>query len=137
MSVVIIGAGYVGLVTAVCFADVGIEVHVVERNVEKVKALQQGKCPFYEPGLQELLASGIASGKLRFVSAIAQAVVAKPAFVFICVGTPSMPDGSVDMSAVMAVAQELGTRLTHDCMVINKSTVPVGTVAQVKKSIDA
>jgi UDPglucose 6-dehydrogenase len=136
-KVVIIGAGYVGLVTAACFADAGIEVIVVERNEEKLKLVMQGQSPFFEPGLDALLAKGFHTKKLQAVSAIAQAVSYKPTFIFICVGTPSLADGSVDMSAVTAVAQEIGATITDDCIVVNKSTVPVGTVAKVKALIDA
>jgi len=136
MAVVIVGAGYVGLVTAACFADAGIEVIVVERNTDKVRMLTQGKSPFYEPGLDALLETGIAASKLKFVGSLAESVVFQPGFIFICVGTPSLPDGSVDMSAVMSVAQEIGAVVPDDCIVVNKSTVPVGTAQQVKNSID-
>jgi UDPglucose 6-dehydrogenase len=134
-EVVIIGAGYVGLVTAACFADAGIEVVAIERNSKKLDSLQQGKSPFFEPGLDPLIGRGITAGKLKFVASLDQALISQPKFIFICVGTPSLPNGGVDDTAVLGVAKELGVALRHDCLVINKSTVPVGMAKKVKKII--
>ena len=130
-NIVVIGAGYVGLVTAACFAKKGIVVTVVENNATKIEMLLAGQIPFYEPGLNELVAQGIAQKSLIFVSSITQAMHAKPELIFSCVGTPSLPNGSVDMSYVWTVMQQIAQNLTSYAVIVNKSTVPVGTAQKV------
>ncbi|MFH1832157.1 MAG: UDP-glucose/GDP-mannose dehydrogenase family protein [bacterium] len=134
-KIVVIGAGYVGLVTGVCFAQKGNSVTIVENNKEKIKALQDGRVPFYEPGLDELVAQNIAAGTLTFVKSISDIMVENPEIIFSCVGTPSLVDGSADLSYVYHMAQEIGENLQEYCLIINKSTVPVGTAKKVKEII--
>lgn len=136
-KIVVVGAGYVGLVTGACFAQKDNQVTIVENNQEKIKALLHGKIPFYEPGLDELVAAGIKNKKLTFVSSIAQGLIEKPDVIFSCVGTPSRSDGSADLSYVWHVATEIGKALQDYCLIVNKSTVPVGTARQVKAIISS
>jgi len=136
-KIVVVGAGYVGLVTGACFAQKDNQVTIVENNQDKIKALLNGKIPFYEPGLDELVATGIKNKKLTFVSSVAQALADKPEVIFSCVGTPSRSDGSADLSYVWHVATEIGKALQDYCLIINKSTVPVGTARQVKAIISS
>jgi UDPglucose 6-dehydrogenase len=135
MQLCVIGAGYVGLVTAACFADMGNEVVCVETDPFRLTRLQAGEVPIHEPGLQALLTSHLASGHLRFTRQLAEGVE-RAAVVFIAVGTPSEEDGSADLSHVLAVAEQLGSTLRHACLVVNKSTVPVGTAERVQKVIN-
>jgi len=132
-KVVVIGAGYVGLVTAACFAKKGWSVTVVENNNSKVVKLLSGEIPFYEPGLSELVTTGIKNKTLCFVSTIEQALLCNPELIFSCVGTPSLPDGSVDMSYVWEVMRQIGTCLSSYSVIVNKSTVPVGTAQKAKQ----
>ncbi len=132
INIVVVGAGYVGLVTGACFAQKNNQVIIVENNKEKIDALLAGKVPFYEPGLDELVAQGIKNKKLVFVDTIDKALVQKPEIIFSCVGTPPLPDGSADLSYVWGVAKEIGKSLDHYCVIVNKSTVPVGTAGKVK-----
>ncbi|CAM3674811.1 UDP-glucose 6-dehydrogenase [Pseudomonas reidholzensis] len=134
MQLCVIGAGYVGLVTAACLAEMGNPVVCLERDQARLAQLRQGHCPIYEPGLQPLLQAGLHSGRLSFTdqwdSALAGAEV-----VFIAVGTPSHEDGSADLQQVLAVADSLGQHLLRPSLVVNKSTVPVGTAEQVARHI--
>src|SRR5688572_10811471 len=131
MDVTIIGCGYVGLVTGTCLASIGHTVRGVEKDKAKLKTLQDGHCPIFEPGLQELMQENYASGQLQFTDDVKDAV--KDAeVVFLCVGTPPKPDGTVDMSYLEAAGKEVCDALAeqnHDYMVtiIVKSTVPAGT----------
>lgn len=131
MDVTVIGCGYVGLVTGTCLAAIGHTVRGVEKDVRKLKALQDGHCPIFEPGLQELLQENYASGQIQFTSDVKEAV--KDAeVVFLCVGTPPKPDGTVDMSYLEGAGKEVCDALAeqnNDYMVtiIVKSTVPAGT----------
>jgi UDPglucose 6-dehydrogenase len=131
MDVTIIGCGYVGLVTGTCLASVGHTVRGVEKDLKKLKTLQDGHCPIFEPGLQELMQENYASGQLQFTSDVKSAV--KDAeIVFLCVGTPPKPDGTVDMSFLEQAGKEVCDALAQneaDYMVtiIVKSTVPAGT----------
>jgi UDPglucose 6-dehydrogenase len=124
--IAIVGAGYVGLVTAACFAELGNNVICVEKNAEKICALEAGKIPFFEPGLDELVRRNLAAGRLRFTNAVAEglrdAVVA-----FIAVGTPSDPEGRADLRYVREAAIELARNAARDLLIVNKSTVPVET----------
>lgn len=134
MQLCVIGAGYVGLVTAACFAEMGNHVVCVESDPFRLARLQAGEVPIHEPGLQTLLHTHAASGQLRFTRQLSEGV-AGAAVVFIAVGTPSGEDGSADLSHVLTVAEQLGDTLRHVCLVVNKSTVPVGTAERVLQVI--
>src|SRR4051812_3858290 len=131
MDVTIIGCGYVGLVTGTCLAAIGHTVRGVEKDTKKLKTLMDGHCPIFEPGLQELMQEHYASGQLQFTESVKDAV--KDAeVVFLCVGTPPKPDGTVDMSYLESAGKEVCDALAEhnaDYMVtiIVKSTVPAGT----------
>lgn len=131
-NLAVVGAGYVGLVTASCFAELGHQVVCAESDPAKLKALEVGKAPIYEPGLEELLQRGLASGRLRFTSSAAEAATGAE-FVFICVQTPPGPDGSADLGHVVLAAKELAPRLTPRSVVVNKSTMPVGSTELVRR----
>jgi UDPglucose 6-dehydrogenase len=135
-NITVVGAGYVGLVTGVCFSKKGNAVTIVEKNEEKIKALLSGNVPFYEPGLDELLKESLQKKTLFFTTSIKEAMQQDPAFIFSCVGTPSNNDGSADLSYVFNVAHEIGAYLNKYCVVVNKSTVPVGTSYKVKTAIE-
>ncbi|MDJ0902002.1 MAG: UDP-glucose/GDP-mannose dehydrogenase family protein [Xenococcus sp. MO_188.B8] len=127
MQVCVIGTGYVGLVTGVCLSHIGHDVICVDNNEEKVKLMQSGQSPIYEPGLSELMQSSAASGRLQFTSDLAQGV-AHGEILFIAVGTPPLPTGESDTRYVEAVARGIGANLNGDYKVIvNKSTVPIGS----------
>lgn len=127
MRITVVGTGYVGLVTGACLAHLGHQVICMDVDAEKVRSLRAGKVPIYEPGLDELVATEVKTGRLRFASEYHEAVPGASA-VFICVGTPSMADGQADMSYVEAAARSLGEHLNGDyCVIINKSTVPIGS----------
>jgi UDPglucose 6-dehydrogenase len=130
----IIGTGYVGLVTGACFAEVGHQVICVDNDPSKVKILQAGGIPIYEPGLDDLVKKNVAAGRLRFTGDIADGV-RNSEVVFICVPTPPRPDGSVDMSFVERVAREIAAAITGYCIVVDKSTVPVKTGEKVAETI--
>ncbi len=135
MDIAIIGTGYVGLVTGACLASFGHKVVCVDNNEEKIAELEAGQVPFYEPGLAELVAEGVKNKTLRFTTTLAEGVH-EASFIFICVGTPPLETGKVDLSFVENVAREIGSNIDHNAYVIDKSTVPVGTSRRVKKIID-
>ena len=127
MRIGMIGGGYVGLVSAACFADLGTDVAVVEVDEQRLGALKEGRMPIYEPGLDRLVAEGVAAGRLTFGDDLAAAVQGAEA-VFIAVGTPSRRgDGHADVSYVTAAAEQVAHALTDYAVVVTKSTVPVGT----------
>ena len=127
MRVCVIGTGYVGLVTGVCLSHIGHDVICVDNNEEKVKLMQSGQSPIYEPGLSELMKSSADSGKLTFTSDLAKGV-SHGEILYIAVGTPPLPTGESDTRYVEAVARGIGTHLKDDYKVIvNKSTVPIGS----------
>lgn len=134
MKLTIIGTGYVGLVTGTCFAEVGHQVVCVDNDEAKVRTLQSGGIPIYEPGLEELVQKNVAAGRLSFTSSTAEGV-AKSDVVFIAVPTPPQPDGSVDMSFIERVAREIAGALTSYKIIVDKSTVPVKTGDQVAETI--
>ena len=136
MRVTVIGAGYVGLVTAACFADVGNTVTCVERDPSRIAALAKAQVPFYEPGLSELVARNAEAGRMRFVSSLEQGLDGAQVC-FIAVGTPPLPSGQADMSQVRGAAAEIGRHVNGPLVVVQKSTAPVGTVAMVHGAIDA
>lgn len=125
MKVLIVGTGYVGLVTGVCFASQGHEVLCVDADSQKVRPLQAGDCPIYEDGLQSLLREQLRAGRLRFAEDVPQTAAYEVAL--IAVGTPSRADGAADLTNVFAVAKDLGQKLQPRAVVATKSTVPVGT----------
>ncbi|MBL1406669.1 MAG: UDP-glucose 6-dehydrogenase [Hyphomicrobiales bacterium] len=127
MKVVVIGTGYVGLVSGACFADFGHQVTCIDKDLSKIEALKQGIIPIFEPGLDDLVKSNVNAGRLKF-STDAKDVVADAEIVFIAVGTPSRRgDGHADLSFVYAVAEELAPLIKGYTVITNKSTVPVGT----------
>ena len=131
-DVAVIGAGYVGLTTAACFARLGHDVRCADIDADRVARLSKGEIPILEEGMPALVAEGLATRRLRFVVGAAAAVRGAD-FVFLCVGTPPGADGSADLSAVEAVAQEVAPLLEPGAVVINKSTVPVGTTRLVAR----
>lgn len=135
MKIAMIGTGYVGLVSGVCFSDFGHEVVCVDSNPDKITMLARGEVPIYEPGLQDLLTKNVAAGRLSFSGDLALAVAQADA-VFIAVGTPARRgDGHADLTFVYAAAEEIANSLSGYTIVVTKSTVPVGTNRQVKKVI--
>ena len=134
MKLTIIGTGYVGLVTGTCFAEVGHNVICVDNNEEKVKLLQGGGIPIYEPGLEELVKKNVAAGRLHFTSSTKEGVENSDV-IFIAVPTPAQPDGSVDLSFIESVAREIAGALTSYKIVVDKSTVPVKTGDKVAETI--
>lgn len=135
MKIVIVGAGYVGLVSGVCFADFGHEVVCVEKDPRKLDMLGRGEVPIYEPGLDDLLAKNIESGRIQFTNGLADALKGADA-VFIAVGTPSRRgDGHADLSYVFQTAEEIADRMQPGIVVVTKSTVPVGTNRKVAEII--
>jgi UDPglucose 6-dehydrogenase len=130
MNITIFGSGYVGLVTGACFAEVGNTVTCVDIDAERVARLNAGECLIHEPGLQQILSDNLAAGRLRFVSDVAHALDAD--VFFIAVGTPAKANGAADLSYVENVAKTLGELLIQPALVVDKSTVPVGTAAKVK-----
>jgi UDPglucose 6-dehydrogenase len=134
MKLTIIGTGYVGLVTGACLAEVGHQVVCVDNDAAKVKVLQAGGVPIYEPGLEELVKKSAAAGRLSFTTSTAEGVE-KSDVVFIAVPTPPLPDGSVDMSFLEKVAREIAGAMTSYKIVVDKSTVPVKTGDNVAETI--
>jgi UDPglucose 6-dehydrogenase len=131
VNVCVIGSGYVGLVTGACFAEFGVQVRCADNDAEKVARLQQGEVPIYEPGLDEIVERNLRQGRLSFTTDTAEAV-RHSLVVFIAVPTPPLPDGSTDLSAVEAVAREIGRTMDGYKVLVTKSTVPVGTGDKVR-----
>jgi len=136
MHVTVFGTGYVGLVTGTCLAEVGNQVLCVDIDAAKVAGLERGVIPIYEPGLEEMVLANHASGRLGFTTDAAPAV-AHGDVIFIAVGTPPDEDGSADLQYVLAVARTIGRHLERPVVVVNKSTVPVGTADKVREAIAA
>lgn len=134
MRLTIFGSGYVGLVTGACFAEAGNHVMCVDVDARKVEMLKRGESPIHEPGLSELLKKNLAAGRISFTTDAAEGVK-YGLFQFIAVGTPPDEDGSADLKYVLAVAESIGTHLSDYRIVVNKSTVPVGTADKVKAKI--
>jgi UDPglucose 6-dehydrogenase len=135
MKIAMIGTGYVGLVSGVCFSDFGHDVICVDKNAEKIAQLQAGQVPIFEPGLADLMAKNVQAGRLSFTLDLAQAVAGADA-VFIAVGTPTRRgDGHADLTYVMAAAAEIGAALMGYAVVVTKSTVPVGTNRKVAEAV--
>lgn len=134
MRVTIFGTGYVGLVTGTCLADVGHDVVCVDIDQAKVEGLNRGVIPIYEPGLEPMVKANHAAGRLTFTTDAA-AAIAHGDMIFIAVGTPPDEDGSADLKYVLAVARTIGKHLERPAVVVNKSTVPVGTADKVRAAI--
>jgi UDPglucose 6-dehydrogenase len=135
MKIAMVGSGYVGLVSGACFADFGHDVVCIDKDPDKIAALNAGVMPIYEPGLAELVAGNVKAGRLSFSIDLPSGMAGASA-VFIAVGTPSRRgDGHADLSFVYAVAQEVGAHLTHPAVIVTKSTVPVGTGDEVERII--
>jgi len=135
VNICIIGTGYVGLVTGACFAEFGVQVTCVDKDAEKIAALERGEIPIYEPGLDALVARNLRERRLSFTTDTAGAVRAS-LVVFIAVQTPAAADGSTDLGAVQAVAREIGRNMDGYKVVVTKSTVPVGASAKVRAWIE-
>lgn len=135
MRIAIVGIGYVGLVSAACFADLGAEVYCVDVDEAKIQGLRQGIIPIYEPGLDTLVRRGMEAGRLHFGTSIAE-VLPHVEIIFSAVGTPPDEDGSADLRHVLAVARSIGAAMTDYCLVVTKSTVPVGTWKQIQQVIE-
>jgi UDPglucose 6-dehydrogenase len=134
MDLAIIGSGYVGLVTGACFADVGHNIICVDNDAQKIKQLQAGEVPIYEPGLEEIIHRNVSAHRLRFTGSIEEGVE-NSQIVFIAVPTPQQPDGDVDLSFLEKVAREIAGVLTDYRVIVDKSTVPVKTGEKVAESI--
>ncbi|PKP03766.1 MAG: UDP-glucose 6-dehydrogenase [Bacteroidetes bacterium HGW-Bacteroidetes-6] len=134
MKIVIVGSGYVGLVTGTCFAEVGIDTICVDIDRKKIENLQQGISPIYEPGLDEMIARNVEKGRLSFSTDLG-AVVNQADVIFSAVGTPPDEDGSADLQYVLDVARTIGKHMTKHVLVVTKSTVPVGTAVKVRAAI--
>src|SRR3990167_8597627 len=136
MNIIVIGAGYVGLVTGTCFAELGNHVTCVDVNQTKINNLRKGVLPIYEPGLEALVISNMHAGRLHFQTALSE-IVTDPHIIFIAVGTPSDKDGSADIKFVLEAARNIGAFIKHDCVIVDKSTVPVGMADQVHAIVQA
>jgi len=134
MKLTVVGGGYVGLTTGVCFAHLGHEVMVVEKIPQKAELLKAGKSPIYEPGLEELMQESLRAGRLSFTTDLKEGLEFSDV-IFICVGTPQRPDGSADLSQVEEVARETAKLMTSYKLLIEKSTVPVNTHQLIKKTV--
>jgi nucleotide sugar dehydrogenase len=134
MRVCVIGTGYVGLVTGVCMAEIGHNVICVDKDEQKIKMLFNGKSPIYENGLEELIKSNVTNKNLVFSTELAGAIRSQE-IIFICVGTPPLPNGKPDLTALDEVSRLIGSYINGYKVIVNKSTVPIGTANRVKKII--
>jgi UDPglucose 6-dehydrogenase len=129
MKITVIGAGYVGLVSGACFAEMGNTVTCIDANKNRIRELKKGKIPLYEPGLERLIVQNCAVKRLCFTTEFSEAS-GSAEVIFICVGTPQTKDGRADISQVLEAADAIGRNVTHSVVVVTKSTVPVGTTAK-------
>jgi UDPglucose 6-dehydrogenase len=134
MKIVIVGSGYVGLVTGTCFAEVGIDVTCVDIDQAKIENLKKGIIPIYEPGLEEMVLRNAEKGRLQFTTDI-ESALKESEVIFIAVGTPPDEDGSADLQYVISVARDIGKFMDEYIVVVTKSTVPVGTAGKVRAAI--
>jgi UDPglucose 6-dehydrogenase len=135
VNISVIGTGYVGLVTGGCFAEFGLSVTCADKEAPKIKMLQKGEIPIYEPGLEELVRKNMREGRLQFTTDIAEAV-RRALVIFIAVGTPSRKDGTADLSFVDSVAKEIAHNMDGYKVIVTKSTVPVGTGERIRRIIE-
>lgn len=136
MKIAIVGTGYVGLVSGVCFAEIGTDVTCVDVNKEKIESLKNGVIPIYEPGLEDMVDRNIKAGRLHFTTELKD-VINDVEVVFSAVGTPPDEDGSADLRYVLEVAKTVGQYMNHYIVLVTKSTVPVGTAKKVRAAIQA
>ena len=136
MKIAVVGTGYVGLVVGACLAENGNSVVCVDNDEKKVEALRRGEIPIYEPGLAEMIPRNVAEERLRFTTDLA-AAVQQSEIIFIAVGTPQDEDGSADLRHVLAVADGIGRAMNGFRVIVNKSTVPVGTTEKVRRAVSA
>ena len=134
MRITIIGTGYVGLVTGTCFAAMGNKVSCVDKDSAKIEGLKNGIIPIFEPGLKPMINESYQKGSLIFTTSLKEAINESD-IVFIAVGTPQNEDGSADLTHVINVAKDIGKEMNHSVIVVDKSTVPVGTAEKVRESI--
>ena len=135
MQIVMVGTGYVGLVSGACFSEFGTSVTCVDKDAAKIESLEHGRLPIYEPGLERLVAHNIAAGRLSFTTDLDKAMTGAEA-VFIAVGTPSRRgDGHADLSYVYTAAEQVAAALDGPAVIVTKSTVPVGTGREVARIV--
>lgn len=134
MNITVIGTGYVGLVTGACFAEMGHNVTCVDIDQQKIERLKQGILPIYEPGLEPIVINNYKTGRLKFTASLIETMADNDIF-FIAVGTPPGEDGSADLQYVLAVAKEIGAHMQRPAVIVDKSTVPVGTADKVRAVI--
>lgn len=134
MKIAIIGTGYVGLVTGTCLADFGLSVTCVDKDIKKIECLNSGNVPIYEPNLEALIKKNVSAGRLTFTTDLKNAVK-QSKVIFIAVGTPSNHDGSANLQQIEEVAQQIARHLNEYKVIVNKSTVPIGTAAKIKEII--
>jgi len=134
VKLTIVGSGYVGLVSGTCFAEMGNDVWCVDIDEKKIEDLKKGIIPIYEPGLEEMVKRNYKEGRLRFTTNLKEGLD-ESLFMFIAVGTPPDEDGSADLQHVLGVAREIGQKMEKYCIIVNKSTVPVGTGEKVRQAV--
>jgi UDPglucose 6-dehydrogenase len=134
MNLCVVGTGYVGLVTGACFAEMGNRVICVDKDESKIAALREGRIPIYEPGLESIVTTNAREGRLQFTTSLPDAMRDGSVY-FIAVGTPPQEDGSADLQHVLAVARDIGRHMERYCLIVDKSTVPVGTADKVRATV--
>jgi UDPglucose 6-dehydrogenase len=134
MRIIVVGTGYVGLVTGACFAESGVNVTCVDNNSEKIRQLRDGAIPIYEPGLESIIRRNVEKKRLSFTTELKVGLEGAEV-IFVAVGTPPGEDGSADLKHVLEVAREIGSVITNHIVVVTKSTVPVGTSEKIRKAI--
>jgi len=134
LNIAVIGAGYVGLVTGACFAELGNQVTCIDVNKDKITKLRDGILPIYEPGLDTMVVSNMQQGRLNFATSLAE-LTAHPEVIFIAVGTPSDKEGAADIKYVLEAAKDIGSHIKQYCVIVDKSTVPVGMADQVREAV--
>ena len=134
LKIAVVGTGYVGLVTGACLAEIGHEVVCTDNDTEKIRTLESGGLPIYEPGLEKVILKARKEGRLSFRAKPADAVAAGDA-IFICVGTPPLPNGDADLSAIDHVARLIATEARSPKLVVEKSTVPARTGQELKRAL--
>lgn len=134
MKITVIGTGYVGLVSGACFSEVGVDVTCIDIDAGKIDGLKQGIIPIYEPGLKEIVEKNTLAGRLHFSTGLIECLP-ETDIIFLAVGTPPLEDGSADLSYIVEVAKTIGENICNYVLVVNKSTVPVGTARRIKEII--